>query len=418
MMYNSTRSKRRRKKKPKLSPLERAEYILPFPSKIQINTGHCPVPDFTDWHKPDQIVRRKRRSSLIKIRDNIASTSKNTSFGWAADTCRLAHGYSTVGVLDTVKAASVLQNIWRLRTWRKHCTQKFKTLVKFREIYEHDSTVRIQCMVRKYAAIDKVQNKRKNLHNKMVNKIQRTARNFLRNQYAKSELRKKLLQTIRPLVPSSNRISELFSHSRRQRPSRSHRGGIQHRELEVLRELAGVAVLRPHSHSTFFVELLDTIRWVHVIRNTVHKRHNSYKNRRQSAITYSADVLEHVVRQRVLAIESFKVRQALYETIQEQCQRIEEKKERDERERMWREDNTIKFERLRLELVEKQKQLTKERQEREERERMWRCALLNKKRLEGIAKLKTFATQCCQLSIEQGMYLAILAIEGKRNVQR
>lgn len=422
---------------PTLNPLEKAQLILAFP-----NEKHpFPIPD---WKAPARhhLRRRPRTSSLssssilppltvtqestrerknrrrrrCQKKKQAADDSKN--HGWAADTMRIINEINqNDNVLQTIQATSIIQQNWRQRQQRVRWTGMFLYLCQVRRDYEDKNIVLLQCRMRQCLSKIKIRKLRHVLHDKMIKRVQRIGRAFLRNQKTKMKLRFTLLSLIRPLVPATHLVSQLFKMTKR-RPSRSHRGAIKEEELFMLRELAMVGI-RLVVHQTLFAELLDALRWVQHVKKVVQLRHQSYQHRRTFSLSFSkSQIIASVVKQRSLKIQRLKLGCAEREHGARVVLKDERNRERDEREQMWREEHAIKLrERRAREKIEK-KVREQEIKNRKERERIWRQALILKKRQDFLNKRKAWMKEMCQRCMEQGLYLATLSVRGERRVKR
>ena len=431
---------------PTLSPLEKAQLILAFP-----NEKHpFPIPD---WKAPARRrLRRRPRSSSsssssilppltpllhspvtqestrekknrrrrrrCQKKKQAADNSEN--HGWAADTMRIINEINqndNVGVLQTIQATSIIQQSWRRRQQRVRWTEMFLYLCQVRREYEYKNVVLLQCMMRQCMSKIKIKKLRHILHTRMIKRVQRIGRAFLRNQETKMKLRSILLSLIRPLVPSAHLVSQLFQMTKR-RPSHSHRGAIKEEELLMLRELAMVGI-RLIVHQTLFAELLDALRWVQHVNKVVQLRHQTYQHRRTFSLSFcKSQIITSVVKQRSLKIQRLKLQHAKLGVIEKGALKDERNRERDEREQMWREEHVIKLqERRAREKIEK-KVREQEIKNRKERERIWRQALIIKKREDFLNKRKAWMEEMCQRCMEQGLYLATLSVRGERRVKR
>ena len=426
-----------------LSPLERMSLILSNP------TDKHPFPK-ADWKAPqrhEKRFRRRRKPSLDPLPPHHQQESTNHHHGWAADTIRITEEiyHGSTSILDTIKAAELVQRAFRLRQWRRHMAIKFYTLCHYRYQHEVLHALRIQCHIRMHLAHRRVQRIRLDVHTTKARHIQHVARSFMRNQRTKIKLRCRLLTTIRSLIPGGNRISDLLrrrgtgpspidastAHTAapnsstspppispnsplQRRPSRSHRGAITETELDVLQGLSGIG-LRLVVHQTWFVELLKALKRVQSIDRTVHQRHRSYQNRRTFAAAFSHGVVQPLVQRRVLDIEACKIKRM---RVQDQCRaRQDEERERErlEREHMFYEEHLLLVlatqQRRRAEAVIQEK----DRMHREKMERTWREAVAVE-RVEKWKRARVVAVRgMVTLNIEQALYLVGLRVRGERN---
>jgi hypothetical protein len=407
--------RRRRKKKPiLLSPLEKAEAIIPYPSL----NNPFPQPDFRAPYTK-QIKRRKNSLKPINIYTHPSNNQSNGT--WAIDIVRIVYDLQlTKGIMSSVFAAEIVQKTYRLRRWKMQMKKKFQILVHHRKMWEHKKSITIQCMIRKKQATNKVKRKRFQYHTEMSKKIQTLGRWFNRNQKEKKYLRTKVLQLIATLIPSG-RVSTLLkredhSYSRR-RNTFSHRGSITEEELDILKELADVA-LRLMIHSTLFVELLDCLRWTQFIARSVRTRHVSYQNRRTFSSSLCKRIISSIIKDRIFNIEKRKIDKMFKTNKLQHTIMTEKKRERMEREYMFHEEHLqLKMKMLKEKQIESIR-LKHEQMKREHFEVMWRKAMLKKKvELFNQEKL-SYIQNMMQFNIDQGIYLAKLTMNGERNTRK
>ena len=418
------------RKRPTLSPLERAEIILPFPTKTNYDAPVANPFRHADWKKPERVLKKRYQNSKRQRRssfNNIRSSNKqkltplqNQSTGFAADTMRLVNEMPTNGstsILETVQALSIIQKGWRLKQWKKQLTKKFQVLCYYREKYETHNAIVLQCLIRSHLARKKVIKRRLDWHSFNAILLQSVIRKYIRNQQSKRYLRAKLLAEIRPLVPSAHRISALIveqKHSQRSK-SFSHRGrgGITEKELSILKEISSVG-LRDTVHTTYFVELLDGLRWVQSINRKVQARHISYISRRTCSLQVFKEVLEEVSNQRLQQKEFIKKKKIKQKVMEDMLKQHQEKIERKEREQMWREDNAIKMDALRIIREENRKQLVIDREERERKEMIFRMIMIEQKKKKWLNSKRLMCENMIERLIEQSVYLVMLRVKGKR----
>ena len=165
-----------------------------------------------------------------------------------------------------------------------------------------------------------------------------------------------------------------------------------------------------------FVELLDGLRWVQSINRKVQARHISYISRRSYSLQLTLNVLKKVSNQRLQQKEFIKKKKIKQRMMEDMLKQHQEKIERKEREQMWREDNAIKMEALRIVREENRKQLVIDREERERKEMIFRMIMIEQKKKKWLNSKRLMCENMIDRLIEQSVYLVMLRVKGKRKV--
>ena len=320
------RCRRHRPRRSAAAPLERAERVLPYPK-------------FMHFDRPDRRGAAYRLAPLPAPALNPALDYCQDHPGWASELLKRIGELSCIdprtAPADVLHAAMTIQRKFRMFVFRGVATEKWNVLCSFRYMVEHFAVLRIQsALVRPALARRQVARHRRKWHTRNAMTIQRLVRQHLAVNKVKHIRAKRVMLRLKGIVPGGKMSCLLLAADELSKSALFSR-----QEAERLSALLRTVLQRPKDMP--WTTLVRGSSFVDYLAQRNEKRRQIMAERRRVALQVGRGVLHATEAERLASAEAGKKASALRAEIARNRRLTEIQAQREERERIWRDDQRV-----------------------------------------------------------------------------